>query len=79
MQIVLKALRYTISHFTITISLSSSCITLLKFVMKSTAFVLLQALALGALAAPAPKDTPPFNWHKGLTREQEGRELSYSG
>jgi hypothetical protein len=46
--------------------------------MKSTTFVLLQALALGALAAPspAPKDTPPFNWHKGLTREQEGRELN---
>lgn len=44
--------------------------------MKSTTFVLLQALALGALAAPAPKDTPKMDYHKGLTREQEGRELN---
>lgn len=44
--------------------------------MKSTTFVLLQALALGALAAPAPKDTPKFDYHKGLTREQEGRKFA---
>lgn len=46
--------------------------------MKSTTFVLLQTLALGALAAPAPKDTPKFDFHKGLTREQEGREFNTS-
>jgi hypothetical protein len=44
--------------------------------MKSTTFVLLQALALGALGIPVEnKDTPPFDYHKGMTREQEGRKL----
>jgi hypothetical protein len=46
--------------------------------MMSTTFVLLQALALGALASPIEmaqsKDTPKFDYHKGLTREQEGRK-----
>jgi hypothetical protein len=46
--------------------------------MRSTTFVVLQALALGALASPIEnvqnKDTPKFDYHMGLTREQEGRE-----
>jgi hypothetical protein len=47
--------------------------------MKSTTIVLFQALALGALASPIQnvqsKDTPKFDYHKGLTREQEGRKF----
>jgi hypothetical protein len=46
--------------------------------MKATTFVLWQAVALGALASPIEnvrsKDTPKFDYHKGLTREQEGRK-----
>jgi hypothetical protein len=46
--------------------------------MKSTTFVLFQALAFGAIATPiegVKRDiTPDFDFHKGLTREQEGRK-----
>jgi hypothetical protein len=53
--------------------------------MKPATFVLFQALVLGALAVPAPapapipaqnKDTPKFDWHKGMTRDQEGRKYN---
>ena len=46
--------------------------------MRSTVPILLQALARCVLAVPVEstvgKDSPKFDWHKGMTREQEGRE-----
>jgi hypothetical protein len=47
--------------------------------MKATTFVLFQALAFGVLAVPVENgqsvNTPKFDYHKGMTREQEGRKM----